>query len=61
MSGPVDAPRLDTNAFLRLGRLLDAYSMHDAILVPAHESRQTAGTLTNDGDIRSHDGDSVVW
>lgn len=61
LAGPVDTPRLGRDVFLRLGPLFDVYSMHDAILVAAHKSQQTDGILTNDEEIRTYDGDAVVW
>ena len=61
LDGPVMVPRLDRGVFLRLGRLYDTYTMHDALLVATHKSRQTDGILTNDSDIRTFDGDAVVW
>jgi predicted nucleic acid-binding protein len=58
---PVECPQLGTGAYLRLGRLFDLYSMHDALLVAAHKSRDTDGILTVDSDVEEFDGEAVVW
>jgi len=60
-NGPVTVPKLGQSVFLRLPRLYDTYTMHDAILVAAHKSRQTDDILTNDENIRRFDGEAVVW
>ena len=61
LTGPVDVPRLARDVYLRLGSLFDVYTMHDAILVATHKSKQTDGILTNDEEIQTFDGDAVVW
>lgn len=35
--------------------------MHDAVLVAAHYTHETAGILTNNHEIEQYDGDAVVW
>ncbi|MEZ3118119.1 hypothetical protein RYH80_19570 [Halobaculum sp. MBLA0147] len=61
LDGPVEVANLDRSVFFRLDNLYDVYTMHDAILVAAHKSRQTDGILTNDEQIRTYDGDATVW
>lgn len=61
LDGPVDVANLDRSVFFRLDNLYDVYTMHDAILVAAHKSRQTDGILTNDEQIRTYDGEATVW
>jgi len=60
-SGPVEICELGRDGVLRLDRLFELYSMHDAVLVAAHHAHETAGILTNDHEIKQYDGDAVVW
>lgn len=60
-AGPVSVVGVGYEALLRLERLFEVYSMHDAMLIAAHRVRETAGTLTNDREVETYDGDAVVW
>ena len=59
--GSVTVPRLAGGVLVRLGRLLELYSLHDAILVAAHRARETDGVITNDTEIATFDAEEVVW
>jgi|GEM_PF-1698282 len=60
LDGPVTVPRLGRGVLVRLGRLLELYSLHDAILVATHRSRGTDGVVTNDAEVETFDTDEVV-
>lgn len=60
-AGPVEIADIGREILLRLERLFEVYSMHDAILVAAHRVRETEGILTNDRHVETYDGDAVVW
>jgi hypothetical protein len=59
--GPITILNNGPRELLGLDRLFDLYSMHDAMLVAAHRTRQTDGILTNDDVICTYDRDAVVW
>lgn len=61
LDGPVSVPKTSPAELMRLGDLYEYYTMHDAMLVSAYRTRQTDGILTNDEDVRTYDGDAVVW
>lgn len=61
LDGSVTVPRLGRGVLVRLGRPLELYSLHDAILIAAHRSRGTDEVVTNDAEIETFDTDEVVW
>lgn len=61
LDGPVDSAPVDRAVLLRLDRLFDYYSIHDAVLVAAHETLDADGIVTNDREIETFDGDAAVW
>ncbi|MFB6151835.1 MAG: hypothetical protein ABEJ40_08525 [Haloarculaceae archaeon] len=59
-TGPVSVAPVDDAALIEYARVVDEFSIHDALVVASHRAQDTDAVLTTDGVI-SDAGYETVW